>query len=32
MKRAELTAMIEELVNAGLNGIEAVYSCNQGSE
>ena len=32
MKRAELTAMIEELVNAGLNGIEAVYSCNQGSD
>ena len=28
MKRAELTAMIEELVAAGLNGIEAVYSCN----
>ena len=24
--------MIEELVNAGLNGIEAVYSCNQGSD
>ena len=32
MKRAELTAMIEELVAAGLNGIEAVYSCNQGSD
>ena len=32
MKRAELTAMIEELVDAGLNGIEAVYSCNQGSD
>ena len=32
MKRAELTAMIEELVAAGLNGIEVVYSCNQGSD
>ena len=32
MKRAELTDMIEELVAAGLNGIEAVYSCNQGSD
>ena len=32
MKRAELTAMIEELVAAGLNGIEAVYSCNHGSD
>lgn len=32
MKRAELTAMIEELVAAGLNGIEAIYSCNQGSD
>lgn len=32
MKRAELTGMIEELVAAGLNGIEAVYSCNQGSD
>lgn len=32
MKRVELTAMIEELVAAGLNGIEAIYSCNQGSD
>ena len=24
--------MIEELVAAGLNGIEVVYSCNQGSD
>ena len=32
MKRPELTDMIKELVTAGLNGIEAVYSCNQGSD
>ncbi len=32
IKRTELTAMIEELVATGLNGIEAVYPCNLGSD
>ena len=32
MKRHELTAMLDELADAGLDGIEAVYSCNQGSD
>lgn len=32
MPRQELYAMIEELANAGLDGIEAIYSCNMGSD
>lgn len=32
MNRRELTAMLDELADAGLDGIEAVYSCNQGSD
>lgn len=32
MKRAELMAMIDEMMPAGLNGIEAVYSCNKGCD
>ena len=32
MPRKDLYAMIEELAAAGLDGIEAIYSCNMGSD
>jgi hypothetical protein len=32
MKRAELETMVEEMVAAGLDGIEAIYSASQGSD
>ncbi len=32
MNRKDLYAMIDELANAGLDGIEAIYSCNKGSD
>ena len=32
MSRNDVYAMIEELVEAGLDGIEAIYSCNMGSD
>ena len=32
MNRRELYAMIDELAAAGLDGIEAIYSCNMGSD
>ena len=32
MDRKTLVGMIEEMLQSGLDGIEAVYSCNQGSD
>lgn len=32
MDRKDLYAMIDELATAGLDGIEAIYSCNMGSD
>lgn len=32
MKRKEIEVMVQEMIAAGLDGIEAVYSCNQGSD
>ncbi len=32
MKRNELEQMVNEMISAGLDGIEAIYSCNQGSD
>lgn len=32
MKRKEIEAMVREMTAAGLDGIEAVYSCSQGSD
>ena len=32
MKRPRLLAMIEEMKKEGLDGIEAIYSCNQGND
>lgn len=32
MERRDLYAMIDELAEAGLDGIEAIYSCNMGSD
>lgn len=32
MNRKELLTMIDELAKAGLDGIEAIYSCNKGSD
>lgn len=32
MKRKEIETMVQKMIAAGLDGIEAVYSCNQGSD
>lgn len=32
MKRTELLLMVEQMAQVGLDGIEAIYSCNQGSD